>query len=132
MRIALTTNKQQNITDYTSVLPQELNNIPDGSVEEILCLDTIDYISNKSDIFTILAKKLKYNGTIIIHGIELYLVCKAFSDGELTFDETNNFLSGKSLLTIVDCKLHINNNNLTIISQDLNGYSYAFKAVRYA
>lgn len=108
--------------DYTSFKLEELNQLEDSICTELYIGDILDYHINRNEVLVMLIKKLRYGGTIVIHGVDIYTMALQLYTGIINGQQATQMLySGRqSASTMEDvcsilrqCGLHILNVNIS-------------------
>jgi predicted nucleic acid-binding Zn ribbon protein len=88
------------ITDSYILLPiQDIEKIPNGSADEIICncIDSIQF-NDRDKLISILINKVKINGLVIIQNIDLYILCKYIMNNTISIDQANTIISSSASL----------------------------------
>lgn len=106
--------------------------IPDGSCDEIILNDTLDYIADRDAAFAAIAAKLKYGGSISVEGNDIVEWCRNITIANKNLSDINNSLYGKrasiSDLNVMVDLLH--SFGFEIIYRRLMATTYSIKAQR--
>ena len=71
---------------YQYVDLAQVIDIDNGSCEEILLDNCLDYVSQRKDFLSEIVKKLRYGGKIIVSGLDLHQVGRQITNGFITTD----------------------------------------------
>ena len=117
---------------YQYVDLAQVMDIDDGSCEEILLENCLDYVSQRKDFLSEIVKKLRYAGKIIVSGIDLHQVGRQITNGFITTSNAASVLYNKrqSSSTIDEMQALLELGSLTIISKQLSDISYTLIAQR--
>ena len=117
---------------YQNVDLAQVMDIDDGSCEEILLENCLDYVSQRKDFLSEIVKKLRYGGKIIVSGIDLHQVGRQITNGFITTSNAASVLYNKrqSSSTIDEMQALLELGSLTIISKQLSDISYTLIAQR--
>ena len=117
---------------YQYVDLAQVMDIDDGSCEEILLENCLDYVSQRKDFLSEIVKKLRYGGKIIVSGIDLHQVGRQITNGFITTSNAASVLYNKcqSSSTIDEMQALLELGSLTIISKQLSDISYTLIAQR--
>ena len=117
---------------YQYVDLAQVMDIDDGSCEEILLENCLDYVSQRKDFLSEIGKKLRYGGKIIVSGIDLHQVGRQITNGFITTSNAASVLYNKrqSSSTIDEMQALLELGSLTIISKQLSDISYTLIAQR--
>ena len=117
---------------YQYVDLAQVMDIDDGSCEEILLENCLDYVSQRKDFLSEIVKKLRYGGKIIVSGIDLHQVGRQITNGFITTSNAAAVLYDKrqSSSTIDEMQALLELGSLTIISKQLSDISYTLIAQR--
>ena len=117
---------------YQYVDLAQFMDIDDGSCEEILLENCLDYVSQRKDFLSEIVKKLRYGGKIIVSGIDLHQVGRQITNGFITTSNAASVLYNKrqSSSTIDEMQALLELGSLTIISKQLSDISYTLIAQR--
>lgn len=117
---------------YQYVDLAQVMDIDDGSCEEILLENCLDYVSQRKDFLSEIVKKLRYGGKIIVSGIDLHQVGRQITNGFITTSNAASVLYDKrqSSSTIDEMQALLELGSLTIISKQLSDISYTLIAQR--
>lgn len=63
----------------------------DGELEELVLDHIVDYVKMPLKDFI---RKVQHGGTLIINGLDAYLVAKAYTEMRITTEHFNNFIHG--------------------------------------
>lgn len=136
------------LTGYTNVDPYGFNNsdkvvadlrnlddvVDDAEAEEIIAEDVIDFLP-LNDIESAInhwIKKLRHGGRIVIGGVDMYEVCKAFSSYSIDLATTNRILHGPqdkpynerhANFTIIGLSDFLEERGLKILSKRVYGFN---------
>jgi len=93
--------KTTNVEFNSKISVNELNTVPNGSLENIYCdiLDTLE-ISKRILIQNDILKKIMIGGSIHIKMLNVLLLSKAIIKGDIALDDLNNIL--QSTLSVID------------------------------
>lgn len=87
--------------DENKVVVSDLGNlddvVDDSEAKEILAIDVLDYLNPPDSIPSLRhwIKKLRRGGTIMVSGVDVYSVCRAFHRYEIDFPTVQNLLYGE-------------------------------------
>lgn len=112
---------------------QELQNIPNGSCEELLVYDCVDYIDakQKGEFLNLLISKIRYGGQIILEGVDLEEISRSLMQGQLTCAEARNFLyRGNNIFSASEVISFLESKKLQIEHKRINNYVYTIRAKR--
>ena len=117
---------------YQYVDLAQVMDIDDGSCEEILLENCLDYVSQRKDFLSEIVKKLRYGGKIIVSGLDLHQVGRQITNGFITTSNAASVLYNKrqSSSTIDEMQALLELGSLTIISKQLSDISYTLIAQR--
>ena len=117
---------------YQYVDLAQVMDIDDGSCEEILLENCLDYVSQRKDFLSEIVKKLRYGGKIIVSGIDLHQVGRQITNGFITTSNAASVLYNKrqSSSTIDEMQALLELGSLTIISKQLSDISYTLISQR--
>ena len=117
---------------YQYVDLAQVMDIDDGSCEEILLENCLDYVSQRKDFLSEIVKKVRYRGKIIVSGIDLHQVGRQITNGFITTSNAASVLYDKrqSSSTIDEMQALLELGSLTIISKQLSDISYTLIAQR--
>jgi hypothetical protein len=95
--------KTTNVEFNSKISVNELNTVPNGSLENIYCdiLDTLE-ISKRTLIQNDILKKIMIGGSIHIKMLNILLLSKAIIKGDIALDDLNSIL--QSTLSVIDQK----------------------------
>jgi hypothetical protein len=95
--------KTTNVEFNSKISVNELNTVPNGSLENIYCdiLDTLE-ISKRILIQNDILKKIMIGGSIHIKMLNVLLLSKAIIKGDMALDDLNSIL--QSTLSVIDQK----------------------------
>lgn len=139
MNIYLSKDNEKKIENFTNInitLPnaqEELKNIVSNSCENIVADDIIDYFphSNVEPFITMLISKLRTNGTIIITGIEIGILCRnTISEFISAADFSTVIQLRSSMSSVSDILKVLKKNKLNIQSSSIKGLKYEISATR--
>lgn len=156
MKVLITLREKSILEDYLNFCPlinEERDNvkkidintlsidsyIDDGELEEIIIDNMLDCvpITQTLNILNKLIKKVKHGGTIIINGIDAYLVAKAFVEMKISIEEFNVLLHGTDReiqrtlgLTCSGVSNFLSESGLKIIHRRIDSFQYSVKAAR--
>lgn len=120
--------KNTEIDAATKVSIEELNTIPNGSIENIYCdiLDSIPF-SKRINIQNELMKKVMINGSIRIKTINSILLAKKILKNDISNDELNNIINNTvSILDQQYLDMWMNQNQNYIIEKIDLDYLYTY------
>ena len=117
---------------YQYVDLAQVIDIDDGSCEEILLENCLDYVSQRKDFLSEIVKKVRYGGKIIVSGIDLHQVGRQIRNGFITTSNAASVLYDKrqSSSTIDEMQSLLELGSLTIISKQLSDINYTLIAQR--
>tara|TARA_R100000988_G_C3965440_1_gene148528 strand:- start:115 stop:534 length:420 start_codon:yes stop_codon:yes gene_type:complete len=117
---------------YQYVDLAQVIDIDDGSCEEILLENCLDYVSQRKDFLSEIVKKVRYGGKIIVSGIDLHQVGRQITNGFITTSNAASVLYDKrqSSSTIDEMQSLLELGSLTIISKQLSDINYTLIAQR--
>ena len=117
---------------YQYVDLAQVIDIDNGSCEEILLDNCLDYVSQRKDFLSEIVKKLRYGGKIIVSGLDLHQVGRQITNGFITTSNAASVLYNKrqSSSTIDEMQALLELGSLTIISKQLSDISYTLIAQR--
>lgn len=108
--------------DYTLFKLEDINQLEDSICTELYVGDVLDYCVNRNEVLVMLIKKLRYGGTIIINGVDIYTMALQLYTGVINGQQATQMLySGRqSASTMEDvcsilrqCSTHILNVNIS-------------------
>ena len=80
----------------TNITIEEIQKLEDSICTELYVGNVLDYYVNRNDMLVMLAKKIRYGGTLILRGIDLLSVSTLFASGSINSKMTSDMLySGK-------------------------------------
>lgn len=118
-------------TVYVSV--NDITTYVDGSVDQIIINDLLDYLpyNEITNILDIIFSKLKVSGKLIIQAPDLYKLCSSCAFEDIDIDTVKIVLYGnkKSIHTAYDIQTEIKNRNMIIKEQKfINIFEYYIDA----
>lgn len=155
MKVNLTFNSRERLPGYITIDPfydpaghegvivGDIYNfdkhVLDGEAEEIRAIDILSYFSPKlvDDIFAYWLKKLAFGGTIVIGGVEPYLLAKQLVTRAISVPDLNDILFGlqrfpweyrKSVVDLQTLSAAFVQKGLVITHKDIDGYKFIIKA----
>ena len=113
--------------DCDEVNINEIALIPDSHCDEINVSTALDFTQNRTGVLEVLVKKLKYNGVIIISGLDILLLNHNLFNLNLSISDVNRMLyqvvdghprcSVSTIQNLVDTLTHY---GLTILDKHIN------------
>lgn len=127
--------------DDPARIPCELSDltmfVDDGEVTELLAVDVIDYIpaQQKEVVLSHWLKKVAFDGTITIGGLDIYQVAHAIENRQINLVEANRMLYGESVQRngLVNCGQMASllaTAGYEILQKKIFGYNYLVTAKR--
>lgn len=111
----------------------EVDQLVDGSIDEIIVNDTLDFVENRVEGMTKLVSKLAYGGVIHFRGLEIFEFCRQIYLVALPMQDINTQLykDGRaSCDSIVGVVQLVQDLGLTVIIKSINKDRYYVKAKR--
>ena len=105
----------------------DLSEISDNECELIMANDIIDSfdIPNIEGLLKSLISKLRINGTIIVGGTDVRLLCKNVINDQISEVEASRIISGlKSATNLESMRASLMNTGLNFVSSQLSGIHY--------
>lgn len=105
--------------DYVGIHFSEINTLKTSTIDNIKCLEVVDYIEDVTSFIFLLVSKLKYGGIITVTGNDFWCIVEECEHNEQAIKKlfVNN---KKSISTLELIKKEIKQNNLDIIEVFLN------------
>lgn len=90
-------NTKPDVESYIYCHIQELDKIPNGSADEIICncIDNLSY-KDRQRLLTILVNKVKLDGLVVIQNTDLYLFAKYVMNNLLSIEQANEIILSSS------------------------------------
>jgi hypothetical protein len=110
----------------------DLINIPDGSIDNLKMGNILDYTNDRHTILMMAFRKIKYDGTIEIHGFDILEIGRLIFTGRESLEEMNKLIfNGKqSLDNIFNLLATIKQAEFVPIIRQLFNCKYYVKARR--
>ena len=111
----------------------------DGEVTELVLDHVIDYIPGNEvmPVLTALIKKVQHGGTLVINGVDAYLVSKAFVELQLSIEQFNELIHGDNIempktvnLTVQGINDFLTQINMEVTHRRIDSCLYSVKAKR--
>jgi len=105
----------------------DLSEISDNECELIMANDIIDSfdIPNIEGLLKSLISKLRINGTIIVGGTDVRLLCKNVINDQISEVEASRIISGlKSATNLESMRASLMNTGLNFVSSQISGIHY--------
>jgi len=118
--------------DYTSFKLEELNQLEDSICTELYIGDVLDYCVNRNEALVMLIKKLRYGGTIVIHGVDICTMALQLYTGIINGQQATQMLySGRqSASTMEDICSILRQCGLNILNISISQNIYSVTAHR--
>ena len=115
---------------YQYVDLAQVIDIDNGSCEEILLDNCLDYVSQRKDFLSEIVKKLRYGGKIIVSGLDLHQVGRQITNGFITTDNVVSVMYNKrqSASTIDEMTGLLQSASLNILSKQISDINYTLIA----
>lgn len=109
--------------------------VEDGEAEELIIDGVLEFVPivDVMDTLTRWVKKLRHGGIIIINGYDAYLICKAFTEFNITIEQFNIMIhgNGKSVnLTCMGLSHFLSDAGLKIKQRRIDQFKYSIEAIR--
>lgn len=134
MRVFLTNNENLVIGGFESVLYKDIDKISDGEayvlyMDELL-INSLHYESLSEEFYKIL-RKVAYDGSIIIQGIDINLLAKKIIWENISGEEMQHAIYiSKNIIEWKDVKSALIEQNFSIKRVELNSYKFIIEASR--
>lgn len=97
MKIKINHPKQDNNTDIenpdtTTLTIDKIQKLEDSVCTELYVGTVLDYYVNRNDMLTMLVKKIRYGGELILCGTDLLSVAFLFSSGSINSQQASDML----------------------------------------
>lgn len=118
--------------DENEVHITKITDLVDGSVDELIVNDAIDYISNRIDGLRMLVDKLRYGGTIEVRGVDILEIARGLYTCQMNIAQANSLIhdNRQSCDSIIGVVGFLQNFGLEIISKQVGNFSYFVQAKR--
>jgi len=136
MKLNIINQFSKKIVNYNNVLLKEeynFSDIIDNSCEEILCIDSLDYIQNAEKLNKLqnILSKLRLNGKIVVCGTDYRSLSRLILSESMSPEDYNKEIENKkSLSCSTDIRNFLLSNNLKIESETIRGQKYEITATR--
>lgn len=117
--------------EYQPIEIHQLQFIEGGSIDQLFC-NCLNYFTNPKDILVEIAKRVKYNGEIIIEGDEIYDIVRNISIGEIDINNVNDYLYNgrQSVISSIQVTDILRKNRFFILEQEIDNLRFMVKATR--
>ena len=139
MKVYLTV-KGDNISGYHNIDASsggdivKMDGVEDSEATEIIASDIINFtdISSINDLLSGWVKKLRHGGRIVVGGVEIDEVCKAFISKAIDVNQFNKLVhEGRgSQITTTDLEKILINHGLTITKKRTDNFNMIIEAIR--
>ena len=137
MKLHIVRPNQDAIENYTKAIALEnninLSEVSDNECEVIMANDVIDSFTLEKipQLIQTLAKKMRMNGTLVIGGTDVRLLCKLVINDQLEEAEASNIIGLiKSATSPLQIKSLLQQVGLQVISSQITGVHYELTAKR--
>tara|TARA_R100001377_G_scaffold70336_1_gene45774 strand:- start:30 stop:446 length:417 start_codon:yes stop_codon:yes gene_type:complete len=131
MKIHVVKPDQEAIENFKKVVCLDNNidvsEVSDNECELIMANDVIDSfdIPNIEGLLGLLISKLRINGTMVIGGTDLRLLCKSVINDQLSELDASQIISGlKSATSLESLRVAIQSMGLNFVSSQISGVHY--------
>jgi len=114
-------------TGYHRIPLKDMGAVVDGSVDDIMIQDLLDYVDRPEELLNSIIKKIRYGGRLTITGTDITEIFRAYSTGGLSLDQTAQLIyNGKRQTTsATELSDKLRQRGLSIITVRTNYYKYA-------
>lgn len=93
-------NNKPLVDSYILLSIQDIEKIPNGSADEIICncIDSIQF-NDRDKLLSLLINKVKINGLVVIQSIDLYIFCKYIINNRISIDQANTIINSSASLS---------------------------------
>lgn len=137
MKLHIVRPNQDAIENYTKAIALEnninLSEVSDNECEVIMANDIVDAftIDKIGELVMSLAKKMRMNGTLVLGGTDIRLLCKAIVNDQITEQEGSNIISTlSSASNLALLKSALEGVGLSVLSTQIAGIHYEVTAKR--
>ena len=137
MKLHVVRPEQEAIGNYTRAIAHNneinLSQVSDNECEVIMANDVIDSFTLEKipQLIQTLAKKMRMNGTLVIGGTDVRLLCKLVVNDQLEEAEASNIIGLiKSATSPLQIKSLLQQVGLQVISSQITGVHYELTAKR--
>ena len=137
MKLHIVRPNQDAIENYTKAIALEnninLSEVSDNECEVIMANDIVDAftIDKIGELVMSLSKKMRMNGTLVLGGTDIRLLCKAIVNDQITEQEGSNIISTlSSASNLALLKSALEGVGLSVLSTQITGIHYEVTAKR--
>jgi len=137
MKIHVVKPEQEAIENFEKVVcvdnEVDVANISDNECELIMANDVIDSfdIPNIEGLLGLLISKLRINGTMVIGGTDLRLLCKSVINDQMSELDASQIISGlRSATSLESLRAAIQSMGLNLVSSQITGVHYELTVKR--
>ncbi len=118
--------------DISSLTIDDIKKLEDSICTELYAGVVLDYYINRNEVLTMLVKKIRYGGKLILYGTDLLCVAFSFSSGSINSQQASDTLyGGKQSTSSMEhmCEL-LKSMGLNILTTNLINDRYTITAQR--
>lgn len=93
-------NNKPNTENYLYYSIQQIDQIPNGSADEVVCncIDSVQF-NDRKKLISILVNKVKMNGVVVLQSVDLYILCKYIMNNNISLEQANSIISMSASLS---------------------------------